>query len=158
MFVRRLVSAFLTFSVSALLLSFALPTAEAAALDDGYADCMKKKMQWCVTKCIDPNDLCLIEPIDPDKPVIDGDDPNNFLDVFKEYVNDQVWQWVFAAGVAIALLNGTIGGLQIVLSNGDSGKIDAGKTRFISSAIGLIILLLTGVILEFINPIGFQNG
>ena len=50
------------------------------------------------------------------------------------------------------------GGLQIVISNGDSGAIDAGKKRFMHSTIGLILLLLAGVILEFINPIGFVNS
>ncbi len=60
-------------------------------------------------------------------------------------------------GVAIAVLNGVIGGFQIVMSNGDSGKVDAGKTRFISSAIGLVVLLLSGVILNFINPSGFTT-
>lgn len=78
------------------------------------------------------------------------------LQIFFDYINTGLWQWAFMMGVAIAVLNGTIGGLQIVMSNGDSGKVDAGKTRFISSTIGLVMLLLSGVILEFINPIGFD--
>jgi hypothetical protein len=77
---------------------------------------------------------------------------------FEYYLNTAgVWRWAFRMGVAIAVLNGVIGGLQITMSNGDSSKVDAGKIRFISSAIGLMILFLAGVILNFINPLGFTS-
>ncbi len=79
------------------------------------------------------------------------------MGAFRQYVNSGVWQWAFGMGIAIAVLNGTIGGLEIVLSNGDSGKVEAGKSRFFWSAMGLVLLLLSGVILEFINPLGFMN-
>jgi len=110
--------------------------------------------QPCNGGCISERDLCILEPV-PGGPssVSPGGAP---LAIFFNYINSGLWQWAFMMGVAIAVLNGTIGGLQIVMSNGDSGKVDAGKTRFISSTLGLIMLLLAGVILEFINPLGFD--
>lgn len=110
--------------------------------------------QPCGALCIDARQLCILEPVPGGNQVVNpGGAP---LQIFFDYINTGLWQWAFMMGVAIAVLNGTIGGLQIVMSNGDSGKVDAGKTRFISSTLGLIMLLLSGVILEFINPIGFD--
>ncbi len=106
--------------------------------------------------CISERDLCILEPLPfPGSPTFipSGGKP---MSAFFTYLNQGVWQWVFMIGVAIAVLNGVIGGLQIVMSNGDSGKVDAGKSRFLSSTIGLLMLLLSGVILEFINPVGFD--
>ncbi len=106
--------------------------------------------------CPDPNDLEILEPLPGGPTCIPASSIGN-LGAVLAYVNNGVWFWAFSMGVAIAVLNGVIGGLTIVLSNGDSGKIEAGKTRFMWSAIGLIILLLSGVILAFINPRGFRN-
>lgn len=103
--------------------------------------------------CIDEKQLCILEPV-PGGPTYlnPGGAP---LEVFFGYINSGVWQWAFMAGVAIAVLNCVIGGLQIVMSNGDSNMVGKGKDRFIAATVGLIMLLLSGVILEFINPLGF---
>lgn len=74
------------------------------------------------------------------------------------YVNSGVWRWAFRMGVAVAILNGVYGGFTIVRSNGDSGKVDEGKTRFIWSAVGLAMLLLSGALLSFLNPFAFQSA
>jgi hypothetical protein len=127
-------------------LTFVIQTAHAAC---------PVNQQPCGSLCIDERQLCILEPVPGGATVVDpGGAP---LQVFFDYINTGIWQWAFMMGVAIAVLNGTFGGLQIVMSNGDSGKVDAGKTRFISSTLGLIMLLLAGVILEFINPIGFDS-
>lgn len=109
--------------------------------------------------CISERDLCILEPI-PGSGIagscISASETAN-LGAFLKYVNSGVWTWAFSIGIALAVLNGTIGSLQIVLSGGDSGKVEAGKTRFIWSAVGLILLLLSGVILQFLNPKGFVN-
>jgi len=111
-------------------------------------------LQPCNGACIDEKALCLLEPVPGGPSFIP---PSGIgLAAFYYYVNNGVWQWAFRMGVAIAVLNGTVGGFQIVLSNGDQGKMDAGKTRFISSAIGLAVLLLSATILQFLNPVGFQ--
>ncbi len=110
--------------------------------------------QPCGSLCIDERQLCILEPVPGGNQVVNpGGAP---LQIFFDYINTGLWQWAFMMGVAIAVLNGTIGGFEIVMSNGDSGKVDKGKARFISSTIGLVMLLLSGVILEFINPIGFD--
>jgi hypothetical protein len=72
-----------------------------------------------------------------------------------QYINNGMWTWAFSVGVGLAILHGTIGGFEIVLSNGDSSQIDAGRKRLMYAGIGLAILLLAGVILHFINPEGF---
>lgn len=112
--------------------------------------------QRCNGRCIPVTSLCILEPVPGGTDEIPSGGVG--LSAFYMYVNNGVWQWIFGIGVAVAVLNGTIGGLQIVLSNGDSGKIGEGKTRFISSAIGLLVLLLAGVILAFLNPIGFTSS
>ena len=107
--------------------------------------------------CIDFRSICILEPL-PGGGVTSIAPGGSPLTAFYTYRDQGVWQWAFMIGVAIAVLNCVIGGLQIVMSNGDTGKVDAGKTRLLSSTIGLLMLLLAGVILEFINPIGFQSG
>ncbi len=109
------------------------------------------------TGCISARDLCILEPVPGGVGVIPAGATGGFLGAFFYYVNNGVWQWAFGLGVGLAVFNGARAGLQIVLSNGDSGKIEAGKTRFLWSTVGLIILLLSGVILEFLNPFGFTN-
>lgn len=109
--------------------------------------------QPCGSNCISERDLCILEPVPGGPSSLSPGGPP--LQIFFDYINMGLWQWAFMMGVAIAVLNGAAGGLQIVMSNGDSSKVDAGKTRFLSSTLGLIMLLLAGVILEFINPIGF---
>lgn len=136
--------------------------ASSSLVSDGLyaATCPADTPQQCASApsgCIARNDLCILEPI-PGSGLISiaASDIGN-LGAFLRYVNGGVWQWAFGMGIGIAVLNGTFGGLTIVLSNGDSSKIEAGKTRFLWSAIGLIILFLSGVILNFINPVGFTN-
>ncbi len=107
--------------------------------------------------CPDPNDLEILEPPPGGGPTCISAASIGNLGAFIAYVNNGLWFWAFGMGIAIAVLNGVIGGLTIVLSNGDSSKIEAGKTRFMWSTIGLIVLLLSGVILQFINPRGFRN-
>jgi hypothetical protein len=104
--------------------------------------------------CIPDTSICILEPLPGG--VCEITSGNIGLESFGTYVNRGVWQWAFRIGVAIAILNGVIAGFQITMSNGDSGKVDQGKTRFISSALGLLMLLLAGVILNFINPLGFS--
>ena len=109
-------------------------------------------------KCIPEEDLCILEPI-PGMGSVTSIAAGDLTGggAFFRYLNGAVFEWIYGIGIAMSVLNGTFGGLLIVLSNGDSGKIDAGKTRMIWSTIGLMLLLLAGVLLQFINPLGFQN-
>lgn len=115
-------------------------------------------LQPCNGNCIPETSLCVLEPLPGANP--SGEINSSGFQVFLDYINGSngssgVWSWAIKIGVAIAILNGVFGGFQIVMSNGDSSGIDAGKKRFIGSAIGLALLLLSGVILHFINPYGF---
>jgi len=114
--------------------------------------------QWCpsTNNCIPARDLCLLEATPGGVNVIPASGFAN-LQGFFQYINVGMWKWAFSIGIAIAVLNGTFAGFQIVMSSGDSGIIASAKTRFIWSAVGLIMLLLTGVILQFLNPTGFRN-
>lgn len=75
------------------------------------------------------------------------------MGAFFTYINQGIWGWAFGVAIGIAVLNGTVAGFQIMLGNRDGGK-----ERFIWSTVGLLILLLVGVILAFINPEGFSPG
>lgn len=102
------------------------------------------------------NELCLLEPLPGGPKCIPAGSTSN-MGAFFIYVNNGLWGWAFGIGIGIAVLNCTFAGLQIVFSNGESGVIDKGKTRFMWSTAGLLMLLLAGTILQFINPAGFVS-
>ena len=147
----------------ALIFSFAVAISLLSAIGSVHAaPCANPGQQHCPSpsdpnRCISEQDLCILEPIPGGIDVIPASETAG-LGAFLRYVNGGLWNWAFSVGVGIAVLNGTIGGLMIVLSNGDSGKVEAGKSRFFWSAMGLVLLLLSGVALQFLNPIGFKNS
>lgn len=114
-----------------------------ARVDDVRAQCPK-------------DTICLLEPTPGGVTQIGPG-----TDAFQLYLfggsGTSLWEWAFGIGVAIAVLNCTIAGFQIVFSNGDSGKVENGKTRFLWATLGLALLFLAGVILHFINPAGFTT-
>lgn len=117
--------------------------------------CQPPTGQPCNGRCIAETSICILEPVPGGVDEIPSSAIG--LQAFFYYINNGVWNWAFGLGVAVAVQMGVIGGFQIVLSNGDTGKVDAGKKKFIGSAIGLIILLLSGVILNFLNPWAFST-
>lgn len=122
-----------------------------------FAQCAADQ-QPCHNDCIPESWICILEPWPGMPSSMPPEIAGSALGPFLYYVNTGVWPWIFKGGIAIAIFNGVFGAFNIVTSNGDSGKIDEGKNRFLWSAIGLIILLLSGVILEFINPVGFSSS
>lgn len=120
---------------------------------DAYACDRGEKYCASTNGCIPVNEICLLEPPPGGGgSVVSGAN----MAAFFNYVNGGIWQWAFMIGVGIAVLHGTIAGFQIILSNGDSSQIAAGRQRFMYAAIGLALLLLSGVILKFLNPAGFD--
>jgi hypothetical protein len=111
--------------------------------------------QDCHGTCIPRTYQCILEPWPGMPQYFDPSAASGPLSPFLTYVNSGVWQFAFRVGVAVAILNGVYGGFLMVKSNGESGQIDEGKQRFLWSGIGLVILLLSGAILAFINPVGF---
>ncbi|MEQ1849828.1 MAG: hypothetical protein ABL890_04525 [Candidatus Peribacteraceae bacterium] len=112
--------------------------------------------QMCHGECIPSTSICILEPFPGGVTEIPSGDVG--LKAFEYYINNGVWQLVYKIGVAATVFSGVLGGFQIIISNGDSSKIDEGKKRFIVSIYALIVLLLAGVILSFLNPVGFVNG
>lgn len=121
-----------------------------------HAQC-PPQLQSCHGSCIPETYLCILEPFPGMPNYFTPAQTAGPLGAFFAYINTGVWQWAFRIAVAFAVFNGVGGGFDIVLSNGESGKIDAGKQKLIWSGIGLIILLLSGALLEFFNPTGFQS-
>lgn len=114
--------------------------------------------QECNGSCIPMDWLCILEPWPGMPGAIPPQTAATPLGPLLYYVNSGVWQWAFRTGVALAVLNGVYAGFTIIRSNGDSGKVDEGKTRFLWSALGLGMLLLAGAILSFLNPFAFQSA
>lgn len=67
------------------------------------------------------------------------------------------YPYVIGLGGAIAVLMGLIGGLEIMTAGGDQGKRSAGMNRFMMSVGGLILLLLSSLILNLLNPTFFRQ-
>lgn len=122
-----------------------------------FAQCAAN-MQPCHDQCIPESYICILEPWPGMPSSMPPEVTGSALGPFLYYINAGVWPWIFKGGIAIAIFSGVFGAFNIVTSNGDSGKIDEGKNRFLWSAIGLIILLLSGVILEYLNPVAFSSG
>lgn len=123
-------------------------------VDTAHAVC-PADTQDCHGDCISETYQCILEPWPGMPRYFDPSAAAGPLAPFFNYVNNGVWQWAFRVGVSVAILNGVYGGFLITKSNGESGKIDEGKQRFLWSGLGLVMLLLSGVILTFLNPIGF---
>lgn len=77
--------------------------------------------------------------------------------VFNAYVNPM---FAFGIGVAagLAVFMVIIGGLEIMLSNGDEGKMGEGRQRILAAIGGLLLLVFSATILHLLNPNFFQLG
>jgi hypothetical protein len=72
--------------------------------------------------------------------------------MFFTYFN-LAWPWVVGSAAGVAVLQALVGGIQIMLSGGDSGKREEGKNRLLWALAGLLMIGLSGVILETLNPL-----
>ena len=61
-----------------------------------------------------------------------------------------------SAGAAMLMI--VLGGVQMIFGGGDQSKFDAGKKRIIASIIGLLLLVFSATILNFLNANYFQLG
>ena len=94
----------------------------------------------------------LLEPIGTLTQVSFGKVPlsplNDYLQVFIP--------WSIGLGAGLCVLMIIIGGFQIMLSGGEAAKQSAGKDRILSSLIGLLILVFSATILNFLNASFFR--
>lgn len=98
--------------------------------------------------------IVLLEPIGDLEKVTFGGFPlsplNQYLRVFIP--------WAIGLGAGLCVLMIIVGGFQIMLSGGDPGKQGAGKDRILSALIGLLILVFSATILNFLNADFFRLG
>ena len=91
--------------------------------------------------------IVLLEPIGDLKEVTFGSfalSPlNSYLQVFIP--------WAIGLGAGLCVLMIIIGGFQIMLSGGEASKQSAGKDRILSALLGLLILVFSAMILNFLN-------
>ena len=73
---------------------------------------------------------------------------------FIDYFNI-ITQVLFTSAVGFCILWFLIGGIQMILSGGDQGKVGEGKSRIIWSLVGLLSLALAGAVLRFLNSAFF---
>lgn len=73
------------------------------------------------------------------------------IQIFFQYFNLS-WPWILGVCAGFAVLQAMVGGMQIMLSAGGSGK-ESGKERMMWATAGLLIIALAGMILSTINPI-----
>lgn len=105
-------------------------------------------------QCISTQDLCLLEPTPGGVSYIPASTTSN-MGAFLTYINNGIWYWAFGVAIGIAVLNGTVAGFQIMMGG---PNVEKGKERFMWATIGLLLLLLSGTILAFINPQGFTSA
>lgn len=100
--------------------------------------------------------LPLIQPLDDRTRTIFTTNPNNALEAFIKYFNI-AWPWVLGCSAGVAVLQAVIGGMQIMLS-GSGNASSAGKERLMWALAGLLLIGLSGMILEILSPIFFVQG
>lgn len=89
----------------------------------------------------------LLEPIGSLTEITPGPFPlsplNQYLQVFIP--------WVIGVGAGLCVLMIVVGGFQIMLSGGEATAQGAGKNRILSALMGLLILVFSAMILNFLN-------
>lgn len=141
-----LLSRYRWLSVLGLLVLF-LACLHTDALAQGNADGTKPfKFQQTPIKLLEPLDDAGTSTI----PAQSG------LGVFFTYFN-LGWPIVVGSAAGIGVLQALVGGIQIMLSGNDSGKREEGKTRMLWALAGLLLIGLSGLILEVLNPLAFTQ-
>lgn len=111
----------------------------------------------CGNMCMDTSCVCLLEPLPGGQNMLCPADTTFGGSLFFQYLNvGGMFSWGLGLGAALAILNVTIGGFQIMTGGADPAAVEAGKVRIFGSILGLIFLMFAGVILNFINPLFFS--
>jgi hypothetical protein len=77
--------------------------------------------------------------------------PSPGIKIFFQYFNLS-WPWVLGSAAGIGVLQALVGGMEIMLSGGDSGRRESGKNKLLYALAGLVMIGLASLILETINP------
>lgn len=100
--------------------------------------------------------LPLIQPLDDRTRSLNTTNANDALEAFIKYFNI-AWPWVLGCAAGIAVLQALVGGMQIMLSGSSNGS-SAGKERIMWALAGLLLIGLSGLILEILNPTYYVQG
>lgn len=99
--------------------------------------------------------IWLLQPLDNSSAPISATGGQPFQ-AFSTYFT-RSWPWVIGSAAGIAVLQALVGSIQIMMSGSDSGMRDAGKSRLLWALAGLLLIGLSGLILEIINPIFYHQ-
>lgn len=102
-------------------------------------------------------EIPLIQPLDDRTNSLPVGNPQDPLSAFFAYFN-MSWPWVIGVAAGIAVLQALVGGMQIMLSGSDAGARSAGKERLMWALAGLLLIGLSGMILEILNPLFFRQA
>lgn len=97
----------------------------------------------------------LLEPLDDTTTQITPTTGQPF-EVFKQYF-DISWPLIIGSAAGIAVLWAIVAGIEIMLSGSDTGMRDRGKNHLYSAIAGLLLVGLSGMILQILNPLFFTQ-
>jgi hypothetical protein len=106
---------------------------------------------------IPPANLPLLQPLDDNTGFLTTMNANDAMEAFINYFNLS-WPWVIGTAAGIAVLQALVGGVQIMMSGSDSGARGEGKNRLMWALAGLLMIGLSGMFLEILNPLYFRQA
>lgn len=95
--------------------------------------------------------LNLLQPLDDSTTSLA---PEPGIDIFFTYFNLS-WPLIVGSAAGVGILQALYGGIQIMLSGSDTGRLEEGKSRLLWALAGLLMIGLSGMILETLNPVFF---
>lgn len=94
----------------------------------------------------------LLEPIGGFDRIPDG---MTGLNAFFFYFNS-LYPWMIGTAAGICVLMALVGGIQMIISGGDTAARGEGLNRFLWSVAGILILVFMNLILRLLNPSFYQ--
>lgn len=95
--------------------------------------------------------LNLLQPLDDSTRSLNAE-PG--IDIFFTYFNLS-WPLIVGSAAGVGVLQALYGGIQIMLAGSDTGRLEEGKSRLLWALAGLLMIGLSGMILETLNPVFF---
>lgn len=86
---------------------------------------------------------------------IPGNELYGNMGLLYSYVGN-LYNWLSGIIVAFVVLVSIIGGIRMIVSNGDQGEYDNGRKMITKAMVGMVIWFLASLILYFINPTFFS--
>lgn len=92
-------------------------------------------------------DVCLMQPIGSVRCIPSGGPLGTLFSYF-----NLLYPWIAGLAAGAAVLMVLVGGLQVIMSGGDSGKRGEGISRILWAIGGLLLLAFTSLIFRILNP------